>query len=61
MEGRELGELDLEKFGGTLNSLVALSPQEYSHQFENVKVIHTIINHNNEPVFYIGELNERKP
>jgi len=61
MAGRELGELDLEEYGETPNLLIALSPIEYSLQKEKVRVVHTIINHNNEPVFFLGELNDRKP
>ena len=61
MGGQELGDLDLEEFGGTLNMLIALSPIEYSLQNENVRVLDMIKNHNGEIVFYIGELNDRKP
>lgn len=56
MQGRELGDLNLEKLTGTRNILIALSPAEYELQKENVKTIDVIQNHNNETVFILGEL-----
>lgn len=55
MKGQELGEVDLVKFSGTRNMMIALSPIEYELQKENVKKISEIKNHSNEIVFVITE------
>lgn len=56
MNGKELGDQDLEKLAGTKNILVALSPVEYSLQKDKINVVKEIKNHNNELVFIIGTL-----
>lgn len=54
MQGKELGDQDLEKLAGTQNYIVALSPSEYKLQKNNLKVVNRIKNHNNELVFIIA-------
>lgn len=56
MNGKELGDQNLEKFAKTRNALFALSPVEYDLQKQNINVATKIKNHNNEVVFIIGTL-----
>ncbi len=56
MNGKELGDIDLEKYAGSRNILVALSPVEYNGQKEKVDIATIIRNHNNEIVFYVVTL-----
>ena len=56
MNGKELGEQDIEKFAGIKNVLIALSPVEYNLQKERINVAKEIKNHNNEIVFIVGTL-----
>ena len=53
MGGKELGDIDLRKFAGTNNALIALSSVEYSMQKDNVNVVKEIRNHNNDIVFFV--------
>jgi len=55
LNGRELGDQDLKKMSGTKNYIVALSPQEFKDQKENLVVVNEIRNHNNELVFIIAK------
>lgn len=56
MNGKELGDQNLEKLAGSKKILVALSPVEYELQKDNIEVVKEIKNHNNELVFIIGTL-----
>ena len=56
MNGKELGDQNLEKFAGTKNALIALSPVEYNLQKQNINIKTEIRNHNNEVVFIVGTL-----
>lgn len=56
MNGKELGDQDLEKLAGSRNILIALSPIEYKLQKDNIEVVKEVKNHNNELVFIIGKL-----
>mgnify|MGYP001610204663 FL=1 len=54
---QELGNVNLREFAKTSRRLlVALSPQEYDAQKENINKLTEIKNHNNETVFIVGEV-----
>jgi len=53
-----LEQVDLEKLAGSKNTLVALSPEEYQAQEQNIKKINQIKNHKGEIVFIVGSLRE---
>ena len=52
----ELEGVDLKTFANSKKVLVALSPEEYAAQKNNISVLTTIYNHNNEKVFIVGNL-----
>ena len=56
MNGKELHDTDLRKFAGSERVLVALSPEEFEAQKENIHTLTEIKNHNNEIVYIVGEL-----
>lgn len=58
-KGEELGKVNLKKIADGGSALVALSPQEYRYQKNNIKILTNIYNHNNELVFIVGTLNEK--
>lgn len=52
--GVELGTISLAKRAGTSNYLVALAPEEYYSQKDNVKILERIYNHNGELIFILA-------
>ncbi len=54
--GIELGNQNLENLSGSRNTLVALSPLEYSLQMNNLIKISEIKNHNEETVFVLAKI-----
>jgi hypothetical protein len=52
----ELNKDNLKKLTNANNVLVALSPQEYESQKNNIRVLKNIYNHNNQLVFIVGVL-----
>lgn len=52
----ELGNLDLKKYAKANHLLVALSPEEYSPQQQNINKLTEIKDHNNQLVFIVGEI-----
>ncbi len=51
----ELGNVDLKKWAHANKLLVALSPEEYATQKENLHELSRIYNHNGDLVFIVGE------
>lgn len=54
--GKELHNVDLVKFAGTTNTLVALSKTEYRSQEKKVKKLTEIRTHDGQVIFIVGEL-----
>ncbi len=54
MNGKELGDQNLQDLAGTKNFIVALSPVEFNLQKQNLEIVKEIKNHNNEIVFILG-------
>jgi len=55
-QGKELDSINLRKFSGTDNVLVALSPKEYEGQKKHIKKLKVISDYNNQVIFIIGKL-----
>lgn len=51
-----LESVDLAEFAGSKNTLVVLSPKEYSMQKDHIEKLTDIRNNNNELVFIVGKL-----
>lgn len=52
----ELNRINLKEFAHSSNVLVALSPEEYKDQVQNISVNYKIKDHNGKTVFIVGNL-----